>query len=239
MTTSGFTLFELNRDQLINTAYRKLGQAKGQIADTEDLANGAIALNMALSKLQTIGMPLWARMEYTFSPVANTPTYLIGVGKTLNTPFPLKVQQALLVDINSGSNLEMDIKTIYDYNTIQANGSTGQPIQFMYQPLVNYGKIVLWPTPDPFSVLNKQIKIVYQRPFEDFVSGTDTPDFPQEWTTAVVYELACLLAPEWGLPLVDRQSLRGEADRYAAEALSFGNDEASMYLSPMERPFNG
>lgn len=236
MATSGFTLFELTRDQLISAALRKLGVlAKGQTADAEDLTNGAQALNAVVAKLQTLGMPLWARKEYTFTPVAGTATYEIGVGKTLATPFPLKMQQALLVDTVSGANIEMEIHSIYEYNTIYSTGSTGSPIQMFYQPLVNYGVITVWPTPDAAGITNKQIKIVYQRPFEDFVSGTDTPDFPQEWHQAVIYQLAVALAPEYGVPLSDRQLLMQEMQIYTAEATSFGTDEASLYFAPMMR----
>ena len=237
MSTSGYTLFQLTRDQLVNAALRKLGVlAKGQTADTEDLTNGAQALNTVLAKLQTIGMPLWARNEYTFSLAANTPSYLIGVGQSLNTPFPLKVQQAVLVDIGTGSSIELDIRAIYDYNRFTPNNTSGQPVQFFYQPLVNYGKITVWPTPDASAALYKQIKMVYQRPFEDFVSSTDTPDFPQEWHQAIIYQLASTLAPEYGIPIPDRQMLMQEAKMYTEEALGFGNDEASLYLQPMERP---
>lgn len=236
MSTSGYTLFEMTRDQIIAAAMRKIGAlAKGQSPDTEDLSNGTQALNTVLAKLQTIGMPLWARNEYTFTPTTS-PTYLIGVGQTLNTPFPLKVHQALLVDTISGSNIEMEIRTIYEYNTIASTGSTGQPIQFFYQPLINFGKITLWPTPDATSIVNKQIKIVYQRPFEDFVAAGNTPDFPQEWHQAIIYQLASTLAPEYGVPLQDRQMLLQEAKMYTQECLEFGNDESSLFFSPMERP---
>lgn len=240
MATSGFTLFEMTRDQIIAAAMRKIGAlAKGQTPDAEDLTNGTQALNTVLTKLQTIGMPLWARTEYTFTPTVSTATYLIGVGQTLNVPFPLKIHQALLVDTVSGSNIEMTIKTIYEYNTIASTGATGQPIQLFYQPLVNFGKITLWPTPDFSAVANKQIKIVYQQPFDDFVSAGDTPDFPQEWHQAIIYQLATTLAPEYGVPLQDRQMLLQEAKMYTEEALSFGNDESSLFFSPMERPCHG
>jgi len=237
MTTSNFTLFEMTRDEFVAAAMRKFGGlAKGQSPDADDLLNGTQALNTVLAKLQTIGMPLWARREYSFSPTAGTAVYEIGVGQTLNTPFPLKVQQALVIDTISGSNIEMNVRTIYEYNTISSTTNTGQPIQFFYQPKVNVGTITLWPTPDAASAARKQIKIVYQRPFEDFVASTDTPDFPQEWHQAIIYQLAATLAPEYGVPLQDRQMLLQEAKMYTEEALSFGNDEASLFFSPMERP---
>ncbi len=236
MATSGFTLFELNRDQLVTAALRKLGVlAKGQVADTEDILNGSQALNTVLSKLQTIGMPLWARTNFSFIPTAGIATYQIGVGRTLNTPFPLKMHQALLLDNTGGTAIEMEIHTIYEYNNIKSGASSGQPIQLYYQPLVNFGVITLWPTPDASAVLNKRIEMVYQRPFEDFLTATDTPDFPQEWHQAIIYQLAVTLAPEYGLSLPDRQLLMQEMKMYTEEALGFATDTPSLYVSPMER----
>lgn len=233
MATSGSTIWELTRDQLITSALKKIGAlAKGQSPDAEDLADGTLALNAILAKLQTIGMPLWARNDYVFSLTDNVAVYQIGVGRTLNTPFPLKIQQALLTDINSETNIEMEIRAIYDYNRFSPDQSSGQPVQLYYQPLNGYGIITVWPTPDAAAAAQKQIQIVYQRPFEDFVSATDTPDFPKEYTQAIIYELALALAPQYGLPIQDRQQLQKEYKEYKDEALSFGTDEASFFWQP-------
>lgn len=236
MTTSNSTLWELDRDALIAAAMRKFGElAKGQAPDAEDLANGTEALNAVVAELQTLGMPLWARKEYTFSPTVAIDTYSIGVGQSLNTPFPLKIYQAALIDSNSGSNIEMEINSIYEYNRIYSGSSSGQPIQLFYTPKINVGEIKLWPKPDATSASTKTIKLVYQRPFEDFVSATDTMDFPKEWTQTIIYKLAAALAPEYGVPLEDRQLLMKEAQMHEDRASSFGADETSVYFMPMDR----
>lgn len=236
MSTSGNTLWELTRNELIASAMRKFGElAKGQSPDAEDLTNGTQALNAVVAELQTIGMPLWARKEFTFNPIATIDTYNIGVGQSLNTPFPLKIYQAVLVDLNSGSNIEMDIRSIYEYNQIYSGSASGQPIQLFYTPKINVGEIKLWPKPDAASAAGKTIKLVYQRPFDDFVIGTDTMDFPKEWTHTLIYKLAVALAPEYGVPLEDRQLLMKQAQMHEDKALSFGNDETSVFFSPMSR----
>lgn len=237
MATSGSTTWELTRNQIISAALRKLAVlAKGQAADSEDLSNGTEALNGVLARMMVNhGMPLWARKEYTFGLTASTSTYRIGVGQTINTPFPLKINQAILVDTTSNSQIEMIIGSIYDYHRLGNIASTGQPINLYYTPQVNYGDIVVWPTPDTSAATNKDIKIIYQRPFEDFVSATDTPDFPKEWHQAIIYDLAVALAPEYGLPLNDRRVLIEETKMYKDEALSFGSDNSSLFFQPDRR----
>lgn len=237
MATSGSTTWELTRNQIISSALRKLTVlAKGQTADADDLSNGTEALNAVLARMMVKhGMPLWARKEYTFNLTSNTNTYRIGVSQTINTPFPLKIHQAILVDTTSDSQIEMNVESLYNYHRLGNLESTGQPINLYYTPYVNYGDIVVWPTPDSSAATNKDVKIIYQRPFEDFVSATDTPDFPKEWHQAIIYDLAVALAPEYGVPLNDRKLLIEEAKMYKDEALEFGADQASIFVQPGPR----
>ena len=233
MSTSGVTTFELNRDQIISSALRKVGAiSAGQTADSTDISDAGVALNSMLKAFQEEGMPLWAIKEY-YIPLTATRQYTIGIGKTINTPAPLKILQATLIDTTQGQNiLPMNIYTHYDYNLLTTQNSTGYPIHLMYEPLNGSGVINLWPTPDTYSIANRQVRIVYQRPFEDFVASTDTPDFPSYWTEALIYGLAWRLAPEYGLPLQDRQTLGKEAQFHLEKALSFGTEEGSFHIQP-------
>jgi hypothetical protein len=79
------------------------------------------------------------------------------------------------------------------------------------------------------------VTLVYQRPFQYFTSGTETADFPEEWQLPLVYTTAVLLAPEWGIPLQDRQVLRAEAKEYSDMAKEIGQEDASFYLAPEPR----
>jgi len=226
------TINQLTRDQIITAAIGQLGVlAIGQTPDTEDITKAALFLNTLLSELRALGMPLWARKEYSFSPVVGTNTYEIGVSKTLDTPYPLKMLQAY-INVPSSSNVkvQMDIISDYNFNYLPSNSNnTGSPINLTYQPLVNYGKIKIWPTPDSS---NSTISIIYQRPFEYFTNGTDVLDMPEEWYNTVIYKLAVLLAPAWGIPLQARQQLRAEAKEMLDSVLSMGGEDASIYFMP-------
>jgi hypothetical protein len=233
MATSGSTLWQLTRNELIAAAIRKLARYdKNATPDSVDYTNGAEALNAVIAELQAIGMPLWARNEYTFSLTAGQATYTIGVGQALNTPFPLKVSQAVLLDTADDTRLDMHIGSIYEYNRYPSINTSGSPVHFFYQPKINLGEIKIWPTPDTTAASRKTIKIVYQRPFEDFTASGETLDFPKEWHQTIIYKLAAALAPEFAVPLQDRQLLMQEAMQHQTTAESFGNDETSIYFSP-------
>ena len=230
MSTSGVSTWSLTRDSIINAALRKLGVlAEGDTANTNQITTGTEALNSLMKALMAKGMPLWNINEYTFSTVANTSTYNIGTGQTLNTPMPMKMLQAYRIDTTGGAQVPMEIKAHYDYNLLPVNATASIPVQLYYQPLSTYGVIKLWPAP---SSTTTTVTITYQRPVEDMVSTSDNMDFPAYWTDAIIYSLAWRLAPEYGVPLQDRTSISKEALLFVEEALSFGSEEASIFVMP-------
>lgn len=232
MTVSNVTTFSISGDQIVNAALRKIAAlGDGQSPSATQLANGTQALNLMLKTLMTKGMPLWVISEYDMTMTA-THSYTFGIGQTINIPAPLKVLQAILVTTSDGSTRDLEIKTHYDYNLLSNQTSVGSPTGYWYQPLNQTGVLSLWPIPDSATIAQQTVKIVYQRPFYDMVSGADTLDFPQFWHEAIVYGLAWRLAPEFGLPLPDRQALKAEAQMLLDEALSFGTEEGSLFLQP-------
>ncbi|WP_440233705.1 hypothetical protein, partial [Escherichia coli] len=85
-----------------------------------------------------------------------------------------------------GAKIDMEIVSKNSYNTLPQN-STGTPLKLAYQPFINYGIISLWPAPT--STNTSTITLVYQRPFQYFISSSDTADFPEEWYNALIYKL--------------------------------------------------
>ncbi len=232
MTTSGVTTWQLTQDNIIQSALRKLEVlGDGVTSSPTQTANALLALNAMLKTFQAKGMPLWATREYTFSLTA-THNYSIGIGQTLNTPAPLKITQATLINPADGTGIPLNIYTHYDYNLLTNTGSTGTPIALEYEPLNQTGTIKLWPKPDATTISTKQVTIVYQRPFEDMVSSSNTLDFPQVWSEAIIYGLAWRLAPEYGIPSQERGQLKQEAQFLMDEALSFGTEEGSIKFQP-------
>ena len=227
MSTSGISYYQLTRDQLLTASIRKLGVlAEGQSPTAQNIADATIALNSTIAEFRSIGMPLWARAEYTFTPT--TGTYTIGVGYTLATPAPIKLLQAVLT-ASSNSKIDMEVMARDDF-LILPGSSTGSPLKINYRPGINTGTISLWPTPD--STNTSTVTLVYQRPFEYFTSGTETLDFPEEWYNAIIYKVAVLIAPEWQIPTQDRQMLMSEAKQYKDSALEVGQEDGSFYFAP-------
>lgn len=227
------TLYTLTRDQLCTAAIKKLGViAKGQSPDTSDLDEAALNLNLVLGNLRTKGLFLWKRVEYEYSLTAGTSLYNIGVGQTLNTPYPLKMLSAYSTDLNKNQVIPIDIIGENEYNILPANASSGMPLKLTYQPKLQMGVVRVWPKPDASVVSNYRVTLVYQAPFEFPEESTDTLDIPEEWYLPIVYHLALVLAPEWGIPLEDRRQLINEAKQYIEDADNFGTEDASLFIKP-------
>lgn len=229
MSTSGTVSWSLKRDGIISSSLRKLGVLpSGGTASAQQIADGAEALNAMIKGFQADGMPVWEMDKYTFTVIKDQAQYLIGNGQALNTNSPLKIVQAYRNQLNS-VNVPMNIYTQYNYNLLPLAISSGTPINLYYQPREIFGEINLWPKPADSTTT---ITIVYQNQFEDMTSSMDDIDFPSWWTEAVIYGLAWRLSGEYGIPLMDRNSLSKEAEFFHQSALLFGVEEGSLYLQP-------
>jgi len=235
MSTSGIYSIQYTAAQLIDAALRKLGVlADEQTPSAINYNNGLAAFNSLIAELRTLKIPLWKRNTYSFSPVAGVNSYTIGIAQTLNTPYPLHVFQAWRQDAGNTTKVPMQIISDYNFNQYPLN-SGGLPLQIAYQPKVNVGVIKVWPVPDASAAANSTIYITYQEPFQYVYIKEDTLDFPEEFYLPIIYRLATLLAPEWGIPLMDRQALKAEANEYMDRVLTTGEEDASFFIEPRRR----
>ena len=235
MATSGTYVYQLSGDELINAAFRKLlVLGEGQSANANQLITGRQALNTLVATFRSLGMPLWARKELAITMVSGQRDYTIGIGQTINQPYPLHIHEATLQIGTDLSNIDVTMMARSDFNLLPSTDG-GTPVNATYQPFINYGVLSVWPTPDASTVANTTITITYQAPFQYFIAGTDTPDFPEEWYNALIYGTAELLAPEAGLPPTDRQTVRKEAAEHLATVLSNSQEDGSVFFQPQWR----
>lgn len=219
------TTHTLNRDQIVEAVLRKLSVlSEGQTPSAKEVTDTQEAINNTLAQFKSLGMPLWARTEYTFTPVSSL--LAIGKGKTLDTPYPVQMLQA--VRNENGARIEMQLVPKEEFNTLPP-ASSGVPIKMCYTPYIESGIINLWPSPASGTY---SITVVYLRQLQYFNLATDALDMPSEWIDALIYAVAVKLSPEWSIPLQDRQFLKAEAKEYLENAQSVGQDVGSFYIRP-------
>lgn len=238
MATSNSTNFSVTRDDIIKGALRLCGAvALGETPTTDQVTEASESLNMLVKAWQADGMALWALKDYSLGLTLGAQSYNIGLGEVVNIPKPLKVTQAILHDTQTNVDIPMRIITKDEYKRLGNKTTTGQPIQIYYDPQRDYGVLYTFPPADATSVSYKQIKFTYQRPFEDFDASTDNPDFPQEWFEALKYGLATRLAGEYGISMEDRKQLLFEANAIKQEALGYGTEEGSFFITADVRKY--
>lgn len=238
MATSGTASWRANRDQIIEQALR----LSGAIGDTQSptatqITLGANALNALTKGLIAQGMPLW-KIQYYDIPLSTfvNGEILIGTGKTLNIIAPVKILNTARKDTTAGTSINLDAMAIDSFFNITPYNVLGTPLQYSYQPYSDYGLLQIWQWPDSFwTQSDKFLSIEYQAPFQDFNVGTDDADFPEYWIEALIYLLAQRLAPRYGMSIMERQDLNAMAKELKEFALSFGDEEASMFVSPRKR----
>ena len=238
MATSNSTNFSITRDDIIKGALRLCGAvALGETPTTDQVTEASESLNMLVKAWQADGMALWARGEYTLPLTLSSQSYAIGTGQTVDIPKPLKITQAILHDTQTNVDIPMRIITRDEYLRLGNKTTTGQPIQIYYDPQRDHGVLYVYPPANSSAVSYKQIKFTYQKPFEDFDASTDNPDFPQEWYEALKYGLASRLAGEYGISMDDRKQLMQEAILIKNEALGFGTEEGSFFITADYRKY--
>lgn len=225
MSTSGDTSWVLTRDEIITAALFKLGAlADTQTASTTQLTRAAQALNATLTLLQTKGMPLWKRTETSVTLVDGTFAYTVDDA--------VKIAEVYVVQ----GTTQWKLRNQSRYDQLSLPTSTGgAPVSWSATPSIDDQVVRIWPTPDADTADNYTLVIAYQKKFDDFTAGTENPDFPSYWMQSVIYNLAVSLAPEYGVPLEDRKTLKAEAKEYTDMASGYGDEDGSLYVQPDHR----
>lgn len=231
MSTSNSTNFSTDRDKIINGALRLVGAiGQGETGTSYQISEAAETLNMMVKHFMTYGMPLWAVKSTAIPLVEGVYSYSIGIGETVNTAKPLKIYNVYIHNNSTGTDVPVNIISRQEWIQFGNKVAKGHPVNLYYDPQNKTGVINIYPSPSAVVAANNSLVIVYQRPFEDFDSATDEPDFPQEWFDVVKYGLAVRLAGEYGLERFARKTLQDEFQYVLSQAQGFNQEEVSLYL---------
>ncbi len=224
MATSNSQNFSTSRNELIYGALRIVGAtAQGETPTDAMVSEAAEALNMLCKAWMSDGMPLWVTQEITLPLVASTASYTPSVKM-------IKVLQAYNHNKTTDIDIPMRLISRDEYNRLGNKTSAGNPIQLMHIPNRTDSTIKVFPVPTSVEASANEIVITFQKPYDDFDTSTDEPEFPAEWFDALKFGLAARLAPEYGVEINDRRQLMQEAAMYKTEALNNGLENASIFL---------
>lgn len=124
---------------------------------------------------------------------------------------PLRVFGARRFNIGSQIETPMIVMSRLDYMNLPNKFNTGTITQYFYTPELGQGQFYVWPSPQ--SPVVDAIKFTFDRQIQDINTVANTADFPQEWFSTLVFNLAVEIGPEYDVPLQKMQWLEAQASK--------------------------
>ena len=183
MATSGTTAFNMDFTEIAEEAWERAGR---EMRSGYDLRTARRSMNLMTIEWQNRGINLWTIDEGTVSLVSGTAQYTL----------PADTVDLLEQVIRTGSgstqqDLTINRISVSTYASIPNKTTTGRPIQFWIERLVDAPRINVWPVPDSNDYTFKYWRM---RRIEDAGAGVQTADMPFRFLPCLVAGLAYHIA---------------------------------------------
>ena len=215
MATSGTTTFNLEKDKVIERAYRRAGKS---LRTGYDLEAARDNLNLLFSEWANRGYSLWKVQNHTQNLTASTNEYTA----------PSNADDILeMVFRNGNTDTTMTKISRSEYQNIPNKSSEGTPTQFYVQRNLANVQITTYLTPD---TTDTQINYWYVQRIEDVGKYTNTPDAPFRFLPCMVSGLAYYLSQEVNPALSGELERRYESE--LARAITEDSQSTSVNIVP-------
>jgi hypothetical protein len=184
---------------VIQASFRLIGVlAQGETPNASEGADALSRLNLMLAQWSIERINIFTKRRDTHVLVAGTQSYTIGTGGAINVPRPVKLDMAKILQSNGlESDLEI-LKTREEWEAIPEKVvSAVQPLKLFDDFGYPLSTLYLWPKPSGTPTLI----LVSWSQLASFAALGDTFDMPPGYQQAIEYNLAILLAPEYGRPI--------------------------------------
>ncbi len=162
--------------------------------DTE-LADGLVTLNNMIDAWNAERYYVYCLNNLSHTLTPNSASFTIGPSGNLVADRPLRIESAQIEDAQGVSfpiNLITDPE---EYFKIAFKSALSRPIKLFYNPTGDAGTVYLWPIPDAAYTIKLQV----WHPLTQFATINDEIELPPGYFQALQYNLALLLADEYGV----------------------------------------
>lgn len=226
-TTSHTDQLSTTTDFVVRRAMRMVGAYTSTDSPRpEQYRDALFSLNCMLKGWSTECF-MWLRQFVTVTLVAGQNSYTLGPDGTPSIDRPVHVYTANRKN-SSGSEVPMIPLTRTDWFVLPNKTSNGTPVQYYYDAQTINGTLYVWPTPQTGTT--DVLVLDVDRQLDIQADTFNALDFPPQWIDAITYSLAARLAPEYGMPLAERQILEAEAGALFNKAATDDRDVASIYF---------
>lgn len=201
---------------IIQDAYFDSGWLQeGQTCNGEQIVSGMRKLTDLVNLWQTQGLKLWLNVDTPITLVAGTSTYTLGPAGTVAMTKPLRVMEAWYTDAN-GIRRPLIPLSWNDYSRLSQVTNQGAINSYFVNKQQLVLSVFFWLVPDSNAALGTA-HLLTQTQVTNFITVTETMNFPIEWRIALRWGLADELATGQPQSIMDRCAQRALAYRTALE----------------------
>jgi hypothetical protein len=183
---------------VIQASMRLIGVlAQGETPSSSESADALSRLNLMLAGWSIERINIYTKLKSTHSLVGGTQSYTIGAGGVFNVARPVKIEAGGIIQAD-GIRTDLELLTTDQWWAIEEKAvSATTPLQLCDDYAYPLSTLYFWPKPSgtpTFEMLSWQ-------QLTGFSAVGDTFDLPPGYQQAIEYNLAVLLAPEYGRPV--------------------------------------
>lgn len=179
---------------ILSHAFRLLGvEASGETLDDQFYTDGIYTLNTILYQWSADGLLPVTTTETEHTLTADDGNYTIGSGGDIDTTRPTRVLSAYIA--SGDTDYPVQVIAEKDYDNIGDKTISGIPFRLYYDASYPLGTVYLWPVPSTTYVLH----LTHVKEFAAYLAKTDAISLPNEYLSALGYEAALNIAPEFQL----------------------------------------
>lgn len=142
---------------------------------------------------------------------------------------PLRIESSRRSRLGDNTEVELNKWSRQQYFAQTNKASKGTPTNFYYTPSLDNGEIFIWQTANS---VRQVLKFTFERTIEDFDSTANNPDFPIEWSRALIWNLALDIGPEYSTPDSKMNRIERKAAEYLDNMLGWDEEVTSLNVQP-------
>jgi hypothetical protein len=233
-TYSGTYAFQPTAQAICTEALNITGAFdENETIPTTDMNSVLFSLELLVKEMALNGMPLWAIQDISFPTVAGQAKYNLSTitGSTL----PLRVLDQYIVD-SQGNSVTLVMTSRYDWDTLGQKNQQSVANQVWYDPQLNAGTLTLYNVPADNTYT---IHVICQLQMQDVGALTNQVAFPQEAYRMLVWNLTDEISLKYRMPQDERLEVNQKATAFREKFFNaeFGQEQASIFLTPSERTY--
>jgi len=217
---------------IIQDAYFDAGLlSEGDSINGEQLVSGMRRLTDLINLWQTQGIKLWLNVDTVIVLLAGTGTYTLGPAGSVVMVKPTRILDAYYLSSDSIRSPLVSLAWA-DYIQLGQVTQTGQLNSYFVDKQATQLSVTFWPIPDAAAALGTA-HLLLQTQVTNFISVTETMNFPVEWRIALRWGLADELATGQPQAIMDRCQQRAETYRALLE--NWDVEDAPVRFTPDQR----